>query len=374
MPWNWKKKDWPNFEYNLPRFASLEKKFLHNSGLLDGSLKHIDRQEDEFLKLELLIDEALYTSEIEGEILNRDSLKSSIRKHLGLKADTRRVPPAEEGIADMMVDLYETYNLPLTHEMLFDWHKMLTLGRRDLIDIGAYRTHEDPMQVVSGSINKPKVHFEAPPSEKVPEEMERFVEWFNHMSVSEEAIQFPLIFSGIAHLYFESIHPFEDGNGRIGRALSIKAISQQMGKPTLLAFSKVIQQNKKDYYEALNKNSFDLEINRWLEYYAETVLQAQDYTQKLIDFLIEKTKFYQRFEEHLNERQGKVIERIFREGLEGFKGGLSAANYIRIAQTTASTATRDLQSLVERGALKKVGERKSTGYFLNLSGIATQSS
>ena len=147
-----------------------------------------------------------------------------------------------------------------------------------------------------------------------------------------------------------------------------------MGKPTLLAFSKVIQQNKKDYYEALNKNSFDLEINRWLEYYAETVLQAQDYTQKLIDFLIEKTKFYQKFEEHLNERQGKVIERIFREGLEGFKGGLSAANYIRIAQTTASTATRDLQSLVERGALKKVGERKSTRYFLNLSGIATQSS
>lgn len=367
MPWNWKKKGWPNFEYDLTRFTSLEKKFLHNSGLLDGSLKHMDSQEDESLKLELLIDEALYTSEIEGEILNRDSLKSSIRKHLGLKADARRIPPAEEGIADMMVSLYETYDLPLTHEMMFEWHKMLTLGRRDLIDIGAYRTHEDPMQVVSGSINRPRVHFEAPPSERVPEEMDAFVSWFNQMTVSEEANRYPMVFSGIVHLYFESIHPFEDGNGRIGRALSIKAISQQMGKPALLAFSKVIQQNKKDYYEALNKNSFDLCINRWLEYYAQTVLEAQEYTQTLIDFLIQKTKFYLRYDAKLNERQKKVIERVFREGPEGFKGGLSAANYIRIAQTTASTATRDLQSLVEMGALKRTGERKATRYYLYLT-------
>ncbi|WP_286755300.1 Fic family protein [Roseivirga sp. UBA838] len=366
MPWNWKKKGWPHFKYDLTRFASFEKKYLHNSGLLDGSLKHLDSQEDESLKLELLIDEALYTSEIEGEILNRDSLKSSIRKHLGLKTDMKRVPPAEEGIADMMVSLYKTYEKPLTHEMMFEWHKMLTLGRRDLIDIGAYRTHEDSMQVVSGSINKPKVHFEAPPSERVPKEMEEFVGWFNRMSTSEEAGLYPLVFSGIAHLYFESIHPFEDGNGRIGRALSIKAISQQMGKPALLAFSKVIQQNKKDYYEALNKNSFDLNINPWLEYYAQTVLKAQEYTQKLIDFLIEKTKLYQKFDKHLNERQAKVIDRVFREGLEGFKGGLSAANYIRIAQTTASTATRDLQSLVEMGALKRTGERKATRYYLSL--------
>ena len=364
MPWNWKKKAWPNFEYDLTRFSSFEKRFLHTSGLLDGSLKHIDNQEDESLKLELLIDEALYTSEIEGEILNRDSLKSSIRKHLGLKTDMRRVPPAEEGIADMMVSLYKTYEKPLTHEMMFEWHKMLTLGRRDLIDIGDYRTHEDPMQVVSGSINKPKVHFEAPPSGRVPKEMDGFVNWFNRMSVSKEANLYPLVFSGIAHIYFESIHPFEDGNGRIGRALSIKALSQQIGKPVLLAFSKVIQQNKKDYYDALNKNSFDLDINPWLEYYAQTVLQAQEYTQQLIDFLIEKAKFYVRYNAQLNARQKKVMERIFREGPEGFKGGLSAANYIRIAQTTASTATRDLQSLVEIGALKRIGERKATRYYL----------
>lgn len=371
MPWNWKKKDWPKFEYDLKRFSSFEKEFLHTSGILEGSLKHIDQKEDDSLRIELLIDEALYTSEIEGEILNIDLLKSSIRKHLGLKSDGRRVPPAEQGIADMMVNLYEIYEQPLTHEMMFEWHNMLTSGRRDLIDIGCYRTHEDPMQVVSGSFNKPKVHFEAPPSELVPKEMEGFVNWFNQMSISEEAKNYPLVFSGITHLYFESIHPFEDGNGRIGRALSIKAISQQLKKPVLLAFSKVIQQNKRDYYEALNKNSFDLNINSWLDFYLQTLLTAQNYTQKLIDFLIEKTKFYQKFDKQLNERQSKVIDRVFREGLEGFRGGLSASNYMRIAPTTASTATRDLQRLVEIGALRKVGERKSTRYYLILHGEVT---
>ncbi|KYG81682.1 Fic family protein [Roseivirga ehrenbergii] len=361
MQWNWQQKDWPNFVYNEEQFSSDENRFLHNAGLLLGSMKHISVDDQEILKVDLIMNEALKTSEIEGEVLNRDSLQSSIRKHFGLKTDQRRILPAEQGISEMMVDLYSNYKKPLDHEQLFAWHEMLTRGRRDLLDIGQYRTHDDPMQIVSGSINQPKVHFEAPPSDRVKQEMDAFIEWFNTAKIENVLIR-----SGIAHLYFESIHPFEDGNGRIGRALSEKVLSQHLEHTTLIAISQIIQSDKKSYYEALHANSFKLDINKWLKYFCKMVLEAQDYTQRMIDFLIQKGTFYHRFDVDLNERQSKVIDRMFREGIEGFKGGLSAENYIRITGTTSSTATRDLQKLVELGALLRKGERKSTRYFLNL--------
>jgi Fic family protein len=170
----------------------------------------------------------------------------------------------------------------------------------------------------------------------------------------------------MAHLYFESIHPFEDGNGRIGRAVSEKALSQGLNRPTLIAISYTIESEKKEYYAALQRNSTRLEIDHWLEYFCKMVLKAQDYTQSRIDFLIQKGKFYQRFSNQLNERQQKVVARIFREGVNGFTGGLSAENYMRITGTTASTATRDLQKMVELGAFVRTGERKSTRYYLNI--------
>lgn len=263
-----------------------------------------------------------------------------------------------------MVDLYKNAQRVLTHEHLFEWHKMLTNGRRDLNAIGAYRIHEEPMQVVSGALHDPKVHFEAPPSAIVKKEMGRFIKWFN--AAEKESQIGTLLRSGIAHLYFESIHPFEDGNGRIGRAISELALSQGLGRPTLIALSYTIEGTKKNYYEALQRNSHRLVINDWLEYFCNTVLTAQDYTQSTIDFLIEKGKFYVRFAGALNTRQEKVIERVFREGVNAFKGGLSAENYIRITGAPRATATRDLQDLVEQGALIRMGERKSTRYYLNI--------
>lgn len=366
MLWNWKYKDWPNFIFETDNLVEYEQQFLHKAGAFHGSLKHINNEDQDTLKVNLISDEAYKTSEIEGEILNRDSLQSSIRKQFGLKTDNRRVPPAEQGISEMMVDLYKTYQTPLNHTQLHVWHKMLTYGRRDLIDIGQYRTHEEPMQVVSGALHNPTVHYEAPPSSVVPKEMENFIAWFNQNDSSKKNRIGALTRAAIAHLYFESIHPFEDGNGRIGRAISEKALSQSLGRPTLIALSSTIESGKKDYYSALQRNSVGLEINDWLEYFCAMVLQAQDYTQSMIDFLIEKGKFYHRFDDLLNERQQKVIERIFREGVNGFKGGLSAENYIRITGTTASTATRDLQKLVEQGALIRTGERKGTRYYLNI--------
>jgi len=359
MAWNWEHQDWPNFKYDPEKWGSYEKQFIEKAGTLQGSMKHLDENDRDTLKIELISDEAYKTSEIEGEILNRDSLQSSIRKHFGLKTDHRRVPPAEQGIAEMMVDLYQNFQRPLRHEHLFEWHKMLTNGRRDLSDIGTYRTHLDPMQIVSGALPHPRVHYEAPPSRRVKKEMERFIKWFNekkHPSI--------LLRSSIAHLYFESIHPFEDGNGRIGRALSELALSQGLGRPTLIALSHTIEAAKKDYYEALQRNSNRLIIDDWLEYFCKMALTAQDHTQNTIDFLIEKGKFYLKFSDRLNSRQAKVIERIFKEGVGGFQGGLSAENYISITHAPRATATRDLHDLVEKGAFLRTGERKSTRYYL----------
>ena len=340
-----------------------EKAFLQKSGMLYGSMKHISNEDQDELKVMLLSDEAFQTSKIEGEFLDRNSLQSSIRKHFRLQADNNKVSPAEHGVSEMMIDLYKNYSSPLTHEQLFLWHEMLMNGRRDLQNIGGYRTHPDPMQIVSGSIGRPTVHFEAPPSSAVKKEMDKFILWFNDEGSEDPG---PVIKSGIAHLYFESIHPFEDGNGRIGRALSEKVLSQYLERPTLIALSHIIENNKKLYYRSLHLNSKEIDITGWLAYFSETILQAQDYTQRMIDFLIGKTKYFQEFDEKFNDRQKKVVHRIFREGIEGFKGGLSADNYIKITGTTASTATRDLKKLVDLGALRKTGERKSTRYHLNL--------
>jgi Fic family protein len=168
MKWNWQQPDWPRFSYQRAALADLEARFLRQSGVYVGAMKHVSAGDKDTLVVDLMSTEALKTSEIEGEILDCASLQSSIRRNFGLVEKTRKIPPAEQGIAEMMVDLYKTFKKPLSHEQLFAWHKMLMKGRRDLHAPGAYRTHVDPMQVVSGPLHKPTVHFEAPPSKTWP--------------------------------------------------------------------------------------------------------------------------------------------------------------------------------------------------------------
>ena len=191
--------------------------------------------------------EALTTSEIEGETLDRASVQSSIMRQLGLASDNWRVEPREYGIAEMTVDVQRYYAAPLTTETLCSWQAMVANGRRDLADIGRYRTHAEPMQVVSGAVGRTRVHFEAPPSAHGPSEMARFLEWFNE---SEKLLP-ALTRAGIAHLYFESIHPFEDGNGRVGRAVAQKALAQGLGQPAFVSLSSTLLARRKGYYEAL---------------------------------------------------------------------------------------------------------------------------
>lgn len=364
MKWNWQQEDWPNFKYDKGQLENLESCFLQETGILLGAFKHLNKEDKDALTINLMSNEALKTSEIEGEYLNRISVHSSIRQQFGLQTSLQKVGPAEQGIAEMIVDVYRSFSESLTHIKLFSWHEMLTKGRSDLIDIGRYRTHEDPMQVVSGAIHAPKVHFEAPPSLRMTEEMEGFISWFNDTSPAGRTPLPPLTRASIAHLYFICIHPFEDGNGRIGRAISEKALAQSFGHPTLIALSYVIEKHRKAYYSALEKANQSNEITGWLVNFANTILEAQQYTQHYVEFLIGKTKLYDRLRGSLNERQEKVLARLFREGPEGFEGGLSAENYIRIAKTSRATATRDLQDLVTKEVLVRTGERKYTRYTL----------
>ncbi|MDA7711901.1 Fic family protein [Flavobacteriaceae bacterium] len=366
--WNWLLKKWPQFTYDKESLIELEQLFIENSGTMVGALKHITNDSKDNLLVEILSNEAIKTSEIEGEFLNRDSVQSSIKRNLGLTVDKRKVPPAEFGIAEMMVDLYLNFSKPLSHDQLFDWHKMITNGRRDLTDIGAYRTHIEPMQVVSGRLDRPTVHFVAPPSKEIPREMEQFITWFNNVHTTKNELdRFPLIKSGIAHLYFVSIHPFEDGNGRIGRAIAEKSIALSIKKPTLISLSHTIEASKKNYYDFLENNNKTLEITGWLSYFGKTIVDAQQNTLRHIDFLIEKTKFFDRYKAQLNDRQLTVVKRVFEEGYTGFKGGLSAKNYVKIAKTSESTATRDLADLVQKEILNKTGNFKSARYWLNIN-------
>lgn len=364
--WNWQRPDWPEFRHDHRKLVALEAEFLRQSGLFSGCIRHIAEGDREQITVELISEEAVNTSEIEGEILNRDSLQSSIRRNFGLLTDNRRIPPAEEGIAEMMVQLYREFDAPMCDALLFRWHESLMNGRRDLSSVGGYRTSSHPMQVVSGPLHEPKVHFEAPPSAAVPDEMRRFMQWFARSAPGGEAPLPILTRAGMAHLYFVSIHPFEDGNGRIGRAIAEKVISEGLGHAALMALSLTINRGRVTYYEMLERSNKDNEITEWLVYFANTIVQAQAHSQSLVEFLIAKTRFYDRLRGRLNERQEKVLARMFREGPAGFKGGLSAENYLRITGTSRATATRDLQDLVDKLALTRTGALKSTRYHLLL--------
>ena len=361
-PWNWQLPDWPDFRYDPVRLQPLEAEFLRRSGVHVGAFSHLDPQEQESLRTEMLSDEALLTSKIEGELLNRDSLQSSIRRLFGLTHDGRKASPAETGISELQVDAYRNFAKPLTDQKLFEWHRMVARGRWDLKEIGCYRQHKEPMRIVSGAIHDPVVHFEAPPSRQVPREMKRFVGWFN----CPVAPLSGLTRAGIAHLYFECIHPFEDGNGRIGRALAEMALSQAFGQPTLVALSIALEKHRKRYYEELGLASRAIEITRWLEFFGSMVLEAQERSLRQIGFLVEKAKFFERYRGRLNDRQKKVLLRMFREGVDGFEGGLSSKNHIRITGCSPATATRDLAGLVELGAFIRTGELKNARYFLKL--------
>src|SRR4051794_8683286 len=360
--WNWELPEWPEFSRDAARFAEAERVFVRESGVFAGTVTHLDDSDRDQITVEALSDEAATTSEIEGEILDRASVQSSVRRELGLTPDNRRSGPKERGVAEMMVDVHRSFGKPLSEATLCGWHRMLMTGRGDLTDVGRYRKSGESMEIVSGPLHKRKVHFEAPPSTRVRKEMGQFVRWYNDTAPRGREPLPGVTRAGIAHLYFESIHPFEDGNGRVGRAISEKSLAQSLGQPTLTVLAAIILARRKEYYASLEAANKQNEITNWLAWFAGIAIEAQQSTNALVEFLIEKTKLLDRLRGKLNSRQEKALVRMFREGPHGFKGGLSAGNYSTITGASPATATRDLADLVEKAALTRTGERKHARY------------
>jgi len=253
MSWNWAQDGWPEFRYDAKALLALERRFLLASGEVLGAFRHVGQGDREQLQIEFLSEEALRTSAIEGEVLDRLSVRSSLRRHLGLAPDAYPIKPREQGVSAMLVDVHSGFDSPLDHQTLFRWHQMLLAHDRSLQVVGDFRGHEEAMQIVSGSIGQPSsigqptVHFEAPPSARVPDEMLKFVNWFNQTAPDGPAPMAALTRVGMGHLRFESIHPFEDGNGRLGRALAKKSLAQSIGQPSLIALPYTIELDRKAY-------------------------------------------------------------------------------------------------------------------------------
>jgi len=369
MTYNWQQKDWPNFTYDLSGAEDALLLFAEKTGHTSGILKALPEDTQLDAIIEIMVSEAIKTSEIEGEHFSRKDVMSSIRNNLGLnKTRDPLIDKKAAGVSELMIDVRNTFKDVLTKEQLFTWHKML-LGIDAKIKVGGWRDHPEPMQIVSGAIGKEKVHYEAPPSGDVPKEMERFITWFNETGPGgKNEIKKAPVRSAIAHLYFESIHPFEDGNGRVGRAIAEKALSQGLGYPALLSMSRTIEAHRKDYYNALEAAQQSNEITSWISYFIGVTLEAQCSAEDQIDFALKKTKFFDRFKNQLNGRQLKVIRRVLEEGPMGFEGGINAGKYGSMTRVSKSTATRDLQDLLEKGALVYSGINggRSTKYQVNI--------
>jgi Fic family protein len=365
MIWNWQQKDWPVFHWDNNLLLQSEQQFSLNAGVLIGSVKHLDPQGHEQLILEVLTTEAITSSQIEGEILDRASVQSSIRRQLGFMKN-QNLTTDEQGIPEIMVDVCQNWKAPLDHQTLFSWHQKLFQSQGSLEAIGKYRIHEEPMQIISGLLTTPKVHFEAPPSFRVPKEMDLFIEWFHSTSPQGKNPLPAITRAGITHLYFVSIHPFEDGNGRIARALSEKSLAQSLNQPALTSLAATLLDKRKHYYDALEIANKNNDISHWLEWFAGITLEAQKRTVDLAGFMIKRSRLSSLLKGQLNSRQEKVLDRMFKDWPQELNGGLSSANYRKITGASEATATRDLFDMVEKGALIRLGEKRHTRYYLSI--------
>jgi Fic family protein len=367
MQYNWQQSDWRNFQYDEDFFTQMGLTFMEMAGQSQGYLKGLNSAFQEASIVDILVKEAIKTSAIEGELISRADVISSIRKNLGYTSPSLVIKDKRsEGIAMLLVKTREEFDTDITEDMLFEWHRLLMRGNHS-IEIGKWRSHNEPMQVISGAIGKEKIHFEAPPSVSVAHEMQLFIDWFNATKPKGKSpIHNTLIRSAIAHLYFETIHPFEDGNGRIGRIIAEKALAQGLKRPILMSLSTAIEANKKAYYEALQKAQSSNQIQDWINYFGETILKAQHDFIESIDFILKKTAFFDTHKSMLNVEQEKAISRMLEDNETGFIGGMNARKYQSINRVSKSTATRHLQDLVEKGILIVKNSGRSTSYNVNI--------
>lgn len=368
MAYNWQQPDWTKFQYDLTELEERLQSYVVEQGRLSGMLAALTNELQQQSLIDIMVVEAIKSFEIEGEYLSREEVLSSIRNKLGVNRIPQQIKDTRaEGVTKLMIAVREHFAAPLDEAMLFHWHSLMMEPYLNITK-GAYRTGTEPMQIISGAIGREVIHFEAPPSTTVPALMANFFGWFNDTAPRQrQALLHAPVRAAIAHLYFETIHPFEDGNGRIGRAISEKALSQGVGQPILFSLSSAIDASRSEYYDQLKQAQRSREITAWLDYFLNTLLVAQQDAESRIRFTIQKTQFFDRYSNSLNTRQEKALAKMFDAGPGGFQGGMSARKYSSITKASKATATRDLAQLVEIGALVRTGDGRSTRYELNFA-------
>ncbi len=365
----WEEPNWPAFTWDETSLSSLLARVSREQGRLLGKMEALgfDLRSEAYLRT--LTEDVVKSSEIEGERLDPEQVRSSIARRLGM--DIGGLVPADrdvEGVVEMMLDATGNYALPLTGERLFAWHASLfPTGRSGMtrIRVGQWRDDSDGAmqiisgQVVSGPVGREKVHYQAPPADRVPDEMAKFLRWFEQPGDTD-----PLLVAGLAHLWFVTIHPFDDGNGRIARAIADMALarSEKTGQ-RFYSMSAQIRKEHKAYYDTLEwTQKGDLDVTRWQDWFLNCLLRAIEGAQETLSQVLQKARFWERFaKEPLNERQIKVLNRL----LDGFEGKLTTSKWAKIAKCSQDTAYRDIVDLIERGALRKEpGGGRSTSYSL----------
>jgi Fic family protein len=364
----WQASDWPSWRFDLAALAQPLAEVSRAQGLLMGRLADVGMALRDQASLSVLTEDVTKTSEIEGEQLNVESVRSSIARRLGV--DIGALAPVDrhvEGVVEMVLDATAACNSPVTQDRLFGWHAALfPSGHSGLvrINVGGWR-HDatGPMQVVSGPAGRQRVHFEAPPAERLASETACFLAWVN--SASTEPL---LIKAGLAHLWFVTLHPFDDGNGRIARAVGDLLLARADGSPQrFYSLSAQIQRERNAYYDILERaQKASLDVTEWLAWFLATLHRAVGQAQPTLDAVLAKTRFWQRWggpgSAPLNERQVRLVNRL----LDGFEGKLTSSKWGRMANCSPDTALRDITDLLARGVLRKsdAGGR-STSYEIN---------
>jgi Fic family protein len=356
--------DWPRFDWNRERLAEPLASVRHRQGRLLGHMEALGFKLRQEAVLQTLTADVLKSSEIEGEKLDAEQVRSSIARRLGM--DIGALKPADrnvEGIVEMMLDATRHYDQPLTAERLFSWHASLfPTGRSGMskIRVGAWRDDTTgPMEVVSGPVGKEHVHFEAPPAARADREMAAFLDWFNKPADIDEVLK-----AGLAHLWFVTIHPFDDGNGRIARAIADMVLARSENSPQrFYSMSAQIRQERAAYYDILEQTQKGtMDITPWMDWFLGCLGRAIDGAQTILGAVLAKARFWESIQGvALNERQTLVLNRL----LDGFEGKLTTSKYAKLAKCSQDTALRDILPLVERGILVRNPEGgRSTSYAL----------
>lgn len=379
--WIWRRADWPDLAYDVRAAAPdlAEAYWMH--GVVEGKAKAIGLGSTSQVALDALSDEVLATAAIEGERLSLDAVRSSVMRRLGLTT-TGPIDRSVDGLVDVISDATSALDKPLDEDRLCRWQSALFPGGTSgihRIAVGRYRDHEDPMQIVSGRPGREIVHYEAPPSTDVAAQMQRFLTWFARSAPAAHAPELQsdsasidgFARAAIAHLWFESIHPFEDGNGRIGRAIVDMAIRQHLRQPVrLYSLSRQLLMSRSAYYEALNRvQRGEADVTTWVQWFARQCTAACRTASQMIDQALEKRRFWEKHEgSGLHERQRKVLQRLLDDGDGGFLGGLNAEKYMKLTGVSKATASRDLSEMVQAGQLWTSGVGKAVRYYIDVPG------